>query len=320
VNSSLDLFAGLRELGMSVGAPTMRGVQEVYPGSLWRSLAGAQLAPKTSPAGRKQRAEILAGMGVVGLPERPSHDELDACVAALLGAAVDGLVAGLSVLPVGDRPKWDEQAKAFREGVILTAARQATAEASSKPCSSVRGADAYSLSAHRHRFAAWAAGRAASVSTCRFKVSQALAIIESVGLQTFLDNPALLPRPGEMDSAHREWRASVIGTAKKKFGIRMSHGVAAKMINVYFKSGIVCAAHSDLPRVSALHPPIDAVLLAELARNNVGGLLKQWSTAKRHRWSNFNSREYERVIAAIRESLRAGEPLWKIEKYWQGHQ
>jgi hypothetical protein len=36
----------------------------------------------------------------------------------------------------------------------------------------------YSIEEHRHRFAVWAAGRAATVNGCRFKVEQGKEIIE----------------------------------------------------------------------------------------------------------------------------------------------
>jgi hypothetical protein len=320
VNSSLDLFAALRAMKVEVGASSMLGVQEVYPAHIWKILATSPLEPKTTVLGRDQRARILTQCGVSGLPARPGHDQLDACVSALLGAAADGLVTGVSVRPVGVQARWDAAADSFREGVILSAVRrEADANRPSGRSTEVSPND-YSIAEHRHRFAAWAAGRAASVSTCRFKVSEALTILDGVGLQRFLVNPDLLPAPALIDDAHRRWRDTAVSIARKRFGIEMSHGVAAKLINVYFKSGLVCGGYADHDHVAALHPPIDAVLLRDLARRNVGGLSRRWLIAQHRRWSKLSSRQYEDVIEAIRTALGDGEPLWKIETYWQGHQ
>jgi len=68
-----------------------------------------------------------------------------------------------------------------------------------------------------------------------------------------------------------------------------------------------------------MHPPIDSLLLDELSRRNIGGFKSIWDEAKRIRWSNFNSDQYEKVIRNIREALQDA-PLWEVEKYWRGYQ
>ena len=40
----------------------------------------------------------------------------------------------------------------------------------------------YSIEEHKHRFAAWAAGRAANVNGCRFTVEQGKKILEDAGM------------------------------------------------------------------------------------------------------------------------------------------
>ena len=118
----------------------------------------------------------------------------------------------------------------------------------------------YTIEEHRHRFAAWAAGRAANVSTCRFKVEQGKAILEAAGMDQLLAGPDRLPLPQDTDAIHREWRLKVIAAAKE-LGLAFTHGVAAKLINIYLKAGFVCGGHHDDDRVRSLHPPIDSVLL-----------------------------------------------------------
>ena len=177
----------------------------------------------------------------------------------------------------------------------------------------------YSVHEHKHRFSAWAAGRAATVNGCRFSVEQAKLILEGAKLKQLLLGPAQLPDPLNIDAAHREWRTDVIAAAKTQ-GLDFTHGVAAKLINIYLKAGLMCGGHDRDPRVQALHPPIDSLLLDELYDQNVGGLRRQWSKARATRWSKFTSDEYEEVIASIRVALGPNVPLWEVEQYWRGYQ
>lgn len=81
----------------------------------------------------------------------------------------------------------------------------------------------------------------------------------------------------------------------------------------------MCGGFADYSKVQTLHPPIDSLLLQELARRDFGGKSKFWSNAYKARWSKFDSDTYENVIQEIRKSLK-GEPMWKIEDFWKGHQ
>ena len=169
-----------------------------------------------------------------------------------------------------------------------------------------------SLSYIQHQFAAWAAGTAGRASPkCRFKVSQAREILEALGFGPAYGNPDKLPHPAKFDEKHREWRNQAILEAKKR-RIRMSHGVAAKLINVYLKSRFICGGHADHPRVAALHPPIDSILLHALAKADYGNLGPTWRLLARKRWSTFDSGTYEVANGALKA---AGKP-WMAEKFW----
>jgi len=169
----------------------------------------------------------------------------------------------------------------------------------------------YSSVRYQHLFGAWAAGRAASVKGCRFKVSVGRAILEAVGFTPNFSQPEQLPAPAELDRLHRDWRTAAVAGATRK-GLTFTHGVAANLINVYLKCRF--AGHYGNERVAALHPPIDDELLKALINRNVGGLTKDWRRVRRWRWSKFTSEQYECVIALIRQSLKDG-PLWSIEEY-----
>jgi len=121
-----------------------------------------------------------------------------------------------------------------------------------------------------------------------------------------------------VDDTHRRWRIDIIREAQSR-GFPFTHGVAAKLVNIYLKSRFVCGGYHDHARVQGLHPPIDGVLLRTLAARDVGGYAKEWKRAAKTRWSKFGSDDYEQVIALIRQSLE-GAPLWRIEEYWKGNQ
>jgi hypothetical protein len=176
----------------------------------------------------------------------------------------------------------------------------------------------YGIELHKHRFAAWAASIAASVKNCRFSVQDGRRILEECGFNENFSQPEQLPEPHAIDEEHRKWRADIVGAAKSR-ELPFTHGVAAKLVNIYLKSRFVCGGHHTHERVQNLHPPIDSVLLQSLAELNVGGNGKEWKRAAKTRWSKFGSDDYEQVIDLIRQSLNGG-PLWKIEEHWKGNQ
>lgn len=177
----------------------------------------------------------------------------------------------------------------------------------------------YTIEEHKHRYAAWAASRASSTKTCRFEVQIGKEIIEETGLDVLLSSPERLPSAENIDTEHKRWREKAISAAEKRGLVGFSHGVSAKLINVYLKGAFVCAGHENHPNVEALHPPIDSLLLDELYFNNVGGLKSDWSRARKLRWSKFNSPQYEEVIQSIRKAM-PNKALWQVESYWRGYQ
>lgn len=71
----------------------------------------------------------------------------------------------------------------------------------------------YSIHEHKHRFAAWAASRSASVIGCRFSVEEGKVILEDAGFNQLLISADTLPQPSRIDAAHRGWRIDVIAAA-----------------------------------------------------------------------------------------------------------
>lgn len=181
----------------------------------------------------------------------------------------------------------------------------------------VKKEDLYSLDMHKHRLAAWAASRAASASPkCRFKVEQGFAILEGAGFDSSFQL-INMHSSEEVDKYHKKWRVEVIKHAGKQ-GLNFTHGIAAKLINCYLKTRFVCGGANEKD-TKYLHPPIDALLLDQLKKNNVGNLRQSWKKFADARWSKFSSEKYEEVIESIQLVMK-DEPLWKIEKYWIGFQ
>ena len=120
IRSSLDIFAALRQAGVEISpARFLGGVSEVYPGHIWMILAGRRALPnKSTEQGRIGRKSILEALGVAGLPPLPTHDQNDACVAALMAASADGRVPGLNTIAIGDPLSIDPDGT-LREGVMV---------------------------------------------------------------------------------------------------------------------------------------------------------------------------------------------------------
>lgn len=186
----------------------------------------------------------------------------------------------------------------------------------------------YDIHKHRHIFSAWAAGRAAPVrGHCQFKVETAFEIINYIGLEK-INTPNKLPDPGKMDDEHRKWRNTAISYAKLHKSMfsneyhadNFTHGIAAKLINIYLKSKFLCGDQSGHECIAALHPPVDRTLLLNLAKKDRDPeRAKWWKHYAVSGWSKFSSTDYEEVIELIKNHQN-GDPLWQIERYWSGHQ
>ena len=177
----------------------------------------------------------------------------------------------------------------------------------------------YSIEEHKHRFAAWAAGRAANVNGCRFTVEQGKDILEKAGMNSVAKSLDGLPEPIDFDKEHEKWRNNVIKAAKDH-ELNFTHGVAAKLINIYLKSIFVCGNNHDNKKIKVIHPPIDSVLLDALYKQNVSGKKSEWQAARKARWSKLTSNQYQAVINAIKSTIPKDKGLWEIEEFWQGYQ
>lgn len=166
----------------------------------------------------------------------------------------------------------------------------------------------YDIEMHKHLFSAWAASRAASVKDARFSVAQGRSILETCGFDKCFSSPNQLPEPANVDDVHRDWR----NTARASIEIQISHGIAAKLINIYLKTRFVCGGYNEHERVAALHPPIDAILLKNFCKTLKLRGSEKLQEIRFIRWSKMDSAEYEKLIELIKIELN-GDPMWMIE-------
>jgi hypothetical protein len=119
VRSSVELFSVLAAADFLVSpSQFVGGISEVYPGDIWHRLVGRTIPKKSTDEGRRARKRILQALGVIGLPDLPTHDQNDACISALMAAAADGIVGGMSVRGIGSSLARDPDGT-LREGPIV---------------------------------------------------------------------------------------------------------------------------------------------------------------------------------------------------------
>lgn len=190
----------------------------------------------------------------------------------------------------------------------------------------------YHPAEHRFRFAAWAAATAARSSRriCTFSVRDGALLLRASPLKFLALGPHWLPSEQSFDEVHRGWCEGLLSQRGAPSGL--THGVAAKLVNVYTKS----LFHSELDgswfqphqagcrqdpdafraRCEALHPPVDRELLNGLVKDNVGGLVRDWARLRDEGWSNFGPELYAEAIRLMK-SVTDNRP-WRIESYWRG--
>lgn len=164
----------------------------------------------------------------------------------------------------------------------------------------------YDISEHKHNFAVWAAARAAHAAREKSKgatVEKVKDLIEHIKLNK-IHKPHDLPQ--DFDKAHKKWCDQIVA----KSGL--THGVAAKIINVYLKSIFVCGGYEQHDKVKNIHPPIDSMLLEGLAKKFENPVYKKVA------WTTLSYEGYKKIISAIKKDF-PNEPLWMAEEYWPVH-
>lgn len=173
---------------------------------------------------------------------------------------------------------------------------------------------AYTLFTHRHRFAAWAAARAAQRGFT--SVGKLVEALEGCGVVDFASRVGKRRvSEAEYDAEHAKWCGRIMGRLRRRGVKNVTFGRAAKLVAVYLKVMIVIGPYARAPIARVVHPPIDRILLRGLARapGIPEPITREWA---RLNWTTLDKRGYTRLIRQLRDYLGKGEAIWRLEKHW----
>ena len=173
----------------------------------------------------------------------------------------------------------------------------------------------YDLAEHRHRFAVWAAARAAQRGFT--SVERLRGALEATSIQSDLRLPATLAlRAASFDEMHRAWCRSTCATLSRCDVKNVAFGRAAKLVAVYLKTMVLMGGDWDTPLARCMHPPLDRILLQALASSDsISSPHKgEW---RRISWTQLDEVAYYRLIGQLRDVMPSDVPFWKIEEYWE---
>jgi len=173
----------------------------------------------------------------------------------------------------------------------------------------------YNLTEHRHRFAVWAAGRAAQRGFTT--IANLRDALEAANIRSVLMGSATLQlQADDFEAFHRRWCSSICATLRQRQIPKITYGRAAKLVAVYLKTTVLMGDGSDTPFGQNMHPPIDRTLLQHLASSErvTSAHKLSWRSIN---WTQLTESDYYGLIAQLRELVPAGKPFWIIEEYWQ---
>jgi len=172
----------------------------------------------------------------------------------------------------------------------------------------------YSLFEHRHRFAVWAASRAAQRKFT--SVPRLRDAIQSTDLPSFVrEHAGTEITPARFEELHAGWCEAICDNLRAAGVERVAFGRAAKLVAVYLKSMIVLgpAANGTLSQIA--HPPIDRLVLKALARNEAIPSEAR-RVFRKTNWTQLDRKSYYKLVRVIRENVPDINPFWRLEQYW----
>jgi hypothetical protein len=173
----------------------------------------------------------------------------------------------------------------------------------------------YDLAEHRHRFAVWAAARAAQRGFT--SVENLRAALEATDIRNVLAAPDTLQlRASTFETLHRRWCSAICSALSTRQVERVTYGRAAKLVAVYLKATVIMGGNWDTPFGRSMHPPIDRILLHRLAScDTIESPHKSgWRGIS---WTKLDEDAYYRLIGQLREAIAVAAPFWIIEEHWE---
>lgn len=173
----------------------------------------------------------------------------------------------------------------------------------------------YDITEHRHRFAMWAAARAAQrgFTTVR-NLRDAL---QATDIQEILSAPSTFHiSPAQFDELHRRWCSAICSNLIDRQISKVTHGRAAKLVAIYLKAVVIMGSACDSSLGRHMHPPIDRILLQSLAASDriTSPHKAAWRSIS---WTQLDQAAYEQLIGQLRSAIPANAPFWMLEEYWE---
>lgn len=165
----------------------------------------------------------------------------------------------------------------------------------------------YSFEEHKHRFAVWTAARAVQRSFTKTRIISD--VISETGLRSTSNAMGNFSQ-SEFDEFHRTCCNDLAARFKQR-DIDCSYGRAAKIVSIYLKTKLIVSGDIGSPLASIIHPPIDSILLKNLAKQDKYPGLGELAGRT---WTNFDHTEYWSVVNLIRRSI--GFFDWRLEEFW----
>lgn len=174
----------------------------------------------------------------------------------------------------------------------------------------------YTLGEHRHRFAVWAAARAAQRGLKGAHNVVLAEALESCGVRDVVDAGAASwpTEAAQVDSRHAQWCSRIVDGLQAG-GVAASYGRAAKLVAIYLKVTVIGAGFHETPFGRHLHPPIDDILLKALAAEPrfAAQACRRWRAT---RWTKLEAVEYAELVRSLRDAGLDVPGFWMVERYW----
>lgn len=176
----------------------------------------------------------------------------------------------------------------------------------------------YTVVEHRHRFATWAAARAAARGLDGATTSVLSNAISLCGVAAVARGaPEVWPSSApDFDDAHARWSNAALAVLAAEGVSSATYGRVAKLIAIYLKSMVIVAGAHETAFGRVLHPPIDEILLRALARTTTFGKASRrlW---RRTTWTKLDAAGYAQLIRSLRDEGLDSPAFWTIEEYWR---
>jgi hypothetical protein len=173
----------------------------------------------------------------------------------------------------------------------------------------------YSLDEHHHRFATWAAARAAQRGLGGGTLALLQQAIEVCGVVDAVETDSSDWTAASYDEAHAEWCRAVVDELERAGVERATFGRAAKLIAIYVKSRVILAGGHESALGCVAHPPIDEIVLKALAADPRFDAehRRLWRAI---RWTQLDEGGYRTIIESFRAERLHEPAFWMVERYW----